>query len=1055
MIKNTADIHAVKLLDVVSQHVELKKRGSEWVGCCPFHTEKTPSFSVSPAKSIYKCFGCGAGGNSPVSFLMDLKGLTYPEALEEVAVTGRIVVEYETSKPEVQERMKAQSEQRKTLMQVMADAEALYFDRYLNQHPAGETVDFAGREYTWENRAKFRLSEAKEARFLSTEKIAPAEQMADRVTLNLIRMDERNGGHYDFFRDRFLFPIHNHTGKVVALAGRKPVTDTNHENPKYLNSPESDIFRKEEVLYGLYQSRKQITNDGFAYLVEGYTDVISMHQAGIGNVVASCGTAFTEKQADLLKRFTEHVFVLRDGDAAGLKAAVRDVELLIAKGFEVTVCLLPDGEDPDSFVRAQGKKGMEFFLSEHKENGLIWRCMREWSDKDVFAKERAFRMCGQLLAQVESPSMRETYIRELTKPGRMGSVKTQIKDQIEAAEAKLPSVADSFLSPEQQHDVVNYGIYEGGKCYFVTSDAGNTGFAVSNFTIKPIMLIIGAERSQRLIELENEYGKKIICNLPSEAMTTLGEFKKIVEGKGNFHFTGKPEHFDKVKGKVYQMSHDCYPLNTMGWNKAGFYIWGNGLSVNGEFRPVNEYGIVDHDKVQYFLPAFSKIQDSIIGDDSDDSFEFERKFAFYGDRSCITFEEWSKMMVDVHDFNGMIGVAYILASCYRDIIFGKLSFFPHINLFGPPATGKSFMARSLMAMFGREADHDPFNLLGGTPVAFKRRLAQVANALVWFDEYSNGVDLRRVEALKGAYDGAGHERGIADNSSNRTKTTKVRSALVITGQEQPTQDVALFTRCISLNFPKIVNTTERQSKAKELKDIEKTGQLTQITQFLLKFRKEVQDEFSETFERVQSRAMQTLIESDEIMPTDRIVKNYMVLISIVMVLKDRLKFGFPIDAFMTYCMNMIVEQSRNIAQEDENSVWWRIVDYLLSSGDIRHHDDVLIEEKSRVTLHVEGASRKDKSATREKNFGEATQLLFIRFNKVHQLYLERHLRTRQKKGLDLQALQYYLKQSEAYVGYCRAKKFGDNAYSCYVFRVDGLPIELPLSMMVKEESTMF
>lgn len=327
--------------------------------------------------------------------------------------------------------------------------------------------------------------------------------------------------------------------------------------------------------------------------------------------------------------------------------------------------------------------------------------------------------------------------------------------------------------------------------------------------------------------------------------------------------------------------------------------------------------------------------------------------------------------------------------------------------------------------------------------------------MVWFDEYSNGVDLRRVEALKGAYDGAGHERGIADNSSNRTKTTKVRSGLVITGQEQPTQDVALFTRCISLNFPMIPNTLDRTIKAERLKVIEKTGQLTQITQHLLKYRTHVQDHFSETFERMQSKAMMDLAESEEHMPTDRIVKNYMVMLSIVMTLKDHLKFGFPLDGFMVFCMNQIILQSRNIAQENENSVFWRIVDYLLQSNDIRHYEDILIEERKSVTVHIEGASRKDKNSVEEKQMRPPCPVLFIRFGKVHQLYLERHLRTRQKKGLDLQALQYYLKQTEAFIGYCRAKKFGDNTYSCYAFRVDELPIELPMSVMVKEGELVF
>ena len=325
----------------------------------------------------------------------------------------------------------------------------------------------------------------------------------------------------------------------------------------------------------------------------------------------------------------------------------------------------------------------------------------------------------------------------------------------------------------------------------------------------------------------------------------------------------------------------------------------------------------------------------------------------------------------------------------------------------------------------------------------------MSNAIIWFDEYSNDVDFRRVEALKGAYDGAGHERGIA-SQDNRTKTTKVKSAIVLSGQQQPTKDIALFKRVISLTCKNGRNTLEQQIRAKDLKSLEETGQLTQITQYLVQYRDLVVDKFSETFEKMRV-AFNKELEEKELFIEDRIINNHLIPVSVVFILYKELDFGFGIEDFLRDTVQNIIEQSDAIYNEDELSIFWRIIEYLHDIGlkdprqGIHHKLDILIQEQTSETFQNE-LNKKERKDTIKKTYDVQKKLMYIRFSKIHPLYQERHQRQRGKNGLDLGALQYYLRASPAYQGQKRSKKFGDKSYSCYVFDLDQLSVELPLTI---------
>lgn len=349
-------IEAARIEDVVGEFVTLKKKGVNMVGLCPFHTDKTPSFYVSPSKNICKCFACGEGGSS-VHFIMKHEQLSYYEALRYLAKRYNI----EIQEKELTEEQKNAYNERESLF-IINDYARTYFANILNQHAEGKTIGlsyFKERGFREDVIKKFQLGYSLETRDALTQDAIKSGFKKEYLVKTGLTIE---GENYlvDRFRGRVIFPVHTLSGKVVAFGGR--ILKKAENTGKYVNSPESEIYHKSDHLYGIYFAKQAITKADRCYLVEGYTDVISMHQAGLENVVASSGTALTEGQIRLIHRFTSNITVLYDGDAAGIKAALRGIDLLLEDGMNVKVVLLPEGEDPDSFARKQNAESLSIFL---------------------------------------------------------------------------------------------------------------------------------------------------------------------------------------------------------------------------------------------------------------------------------------------------------------------------------------------------------------------------------------------------------------------------------------------------------------------------------------------------------------------------------------------------------------------------------------------------------------------------------------------------------------------------------------------------------------------
>lgn len=403
---------AANIVDVISDFVTLKKKGVNYQACCPFHNEKTPSFVVSPSKGVFKCFGCGKGGNA-VTFVMEHENMTYPEALKYVAKKYGIEVNERELLPEEQRR----NDDRESMMVVSSYA-ADYFVRMLHDTPEGQNIGigyFRERGFSDATIKRFGLGYCTEVRDAFTRQALSDGYKEEFLISTGLTIKRENGGYYDRFCGRVIFPIHSISGRVIAFGARTMRTDK--KTAKYLNSPESEIYHKSDVLYGLYFAKRAITQQDCCILVEGYTDVISMHQAGIENVVASSGTSLTQGQIRMIARFSHNITIIYDGDSAGIKASLRGIDMILKEGMNVRTVLLPDGEDPDSFARSHSASQVQDFILAHEEDFISFkiRLLMEEAAGDPIKRAALISDIVQSISVIPDAITRSVYARECSR----------------------------------------------------------------------------------------------------------------------------------------------------------------------------------------------------------------------------------------------------------------------------------------------------------------------------------------------------------------------------------------------------------------------------------------------------------------------------------------------------------------------------------------------------------------------------------------------------------------------------------------------------------------
>ncbi|WP_289125353.1 DNA primase [uncultured Bacteroides sp.] len=527
-------LDAVQIVDIVSDFVTLRKRGVNYVGLCPFHDDKTPSFYVSPSKGLCKCFSCGKGGNA-VHFIMEHEQMSYPEALKYLAKKYGI----EIKERELSSEEKLMQSERESLFIVNNFARD-YFQNILKNHVDGRSIGmayFRNRGFRDDIIEKFQLGYCTESHDAMAQEAIKKGFKKEYLVKTGLCYETDDHRLRDRFWGRVIFPVHTLSGKVVAFGGRVLSSATKGVKVKYVNSPESEIYHKSNELYGIYFAKQAIVKQDRCFLVEGYTDVISMHQSGVENVVASSGTALTPGQIKLIHRFTNNITVLYDGDVAGIKASLRGIDMLLEEGMNIKVCLLPDGEDPDSFARKHNATEFQKFIQDNETDFIRFKTnlLLEDAGKDPIKRAELIGNLVQSISIIPEAIVRDVYIKECSQLLRVEDKllvsevakrrETQAEKQAEqrnretrknnaardAAQAPLPD----GVQPPYPEDMPPYPM---------DGEIPNGSAPLPPETAEYVSYIPqegkeGQEfyKYERLIlQMVVRYGEKVLCNVPDE-----------------------------------------------------------------------------------------------------------------------------------------------------------------------------------------------------------------------------------------------------------------------------------------------------------------------------------------------------------------------------------------------------------------------------------------------------------------------------------------------------------------------------------------------------------
>ncbi len=524
-----AIFQAIRIEEVVEEFVNLTKRGVNYKGLCPFHDEKTPSFTVSPTRNIYKCFGCGKGGNG-VNFLMEHEGFSYPEALRYLAKKYNIEIE-ETGVPAEYEAEKLERDSLYLINQYASE----FYQKQLFETDLGKSI---GLSYFKERGLILKTIQQFELGFAPPSGDALTQSAVDQgYNIDLLRkLGLTTDRDRDFFFNRVIIPIHNLSGKVVAFAGRQ--LSQRKKSPKYINSKESDVYHKSKVLYGLHLAKQAIRKEDFCILVEGYTDVLAMHQSGIENVVASSGTALTPDQIKLVKRYSPQITMLYDGDTAGVKAAIRGIDLVLEQDMNVQVVMLPDGEDPDSYLSTVGSASFREYLEQEAKDFILFKTnlVLEESAGDPVKKASLIKDIVTSLSCIPDPIKRAVYLRQCAgllsvdeqilvdetnkamskrvRDRRVERIREAHTDhQLEAdylarqrASSQPQSTAGAQATDEfQERDIARILVLFGHKLMGADTDA----LSVAAYLLSSIQETIPAFDNQLYAQLATEYGERL------------------------------------------------------------------------------------------------------------------------------------------------------------------------------------------------------------------------------------------------------------------------------------------------------------------------------------------------------------------------------------------------------------------------------------------------------------------------------------------------------------------------------------------------------------------
>ena len=966
------------IVQVIAQHVQLKKSGIRYVGCCPFHQEKTPSFYVFPHTGTFKCFGCGEGGDA-IHFIEKAENKTFVEAVRTLAQKANVQIEeQEESVEEKQKRM-----HREALWITNKQVADFYRKQFLDSKEAQE---YAYRRWGKDYCTMQEIGYAPKDGHAMQQLPVKAEFLKELGLLNR--------GGYDFYQNRVVIQIHDRFGHVIGFTARC----MDDQQPKYLNSSESDIFHKSYVLFGIEDAWKTAAKQDKMFLVEGAPDCMRLQSIGIHNTVAALGSAWNDSHFSTIKRVTNKVCFLPDADPPkkgethghGVQVVMEAGTQAMEYGLTVSVKEIPDTEenikqDPDSFF-----KNTNIFNATEEVDFILWMADKLFPHTTTTEEQReAIKEIAYLLSLIDDETGVSMYIGKLTKYYQGKRLWLKAVDE----ERKKREQETKTTKDKEENDLNRkYGFYVDHGCYMSITEKGSV-YEWSNFTMIPLFHIKDTTNPKRLYKIKNAMNQEEILELKQEDLIALAKFKQKIEGLGNFIWKGTEKELTKLKSYLYEKTETATEITQMGWQRAGFYAFGNGVFYDDLFIKTDDYGIVRlKDKGNYYLPSCSTIYKS-----DTKLFTFEKQFVHLN-LSSVTLKEFTDQLFKVYGDNGRVGFCFYLATLFRDVVTTTSAnhWFPILNLFGPKGSGKSELGHTLLSLF--TISYTAPNIQNSTPSALNDTVAQSANALAHIDEYKNDIDPKMIEFLKGLWDGTGRTRMNMDLDKKK-ETTAVDSGIILSGQEMPTSDIALFSRLIFLQFPRSEFSDLEKQNYKKLLEMRSLG-LTHLTLEVLKQRKHFEQAWSTAFHETQTIVANALgREKGE----DRIMNNWCVPLAALRVLQGIIP-TLTYDDMLRVTIEGIKKQNGECKTNGELGTFWYVVQYLASEGDLIEGGDFFIRFYSKFKTDIINAI-----------WQSERPVLFLQKSRIFSLY-RKEGRQANEKVLPTDALKYYLQNSKAYLG---------------------------------------
>ena len=1024
--KETIDkVNDLLVFEVISKYVELKKKASGYTCLSPFVDEKSPSFSVSPSKNIWKCFSSGKGGNGGVSFVMALKNMEWKDAVKEVADQFDILIEY-TDPDKAKSYLEV--EQRKSILNDINAFALEYFESHISAIPEehkrmNETtreqmaVGFAPKSY--DGLLKFLKQHG-----YSEKQIIDA---------SLASKNEK-GKVYDFFQNRVIFPIYNEKSKLTGFSGKTiDVPKDGQKIVKYMNSRETDAFHKSELILGFHKAKEWIRKWDFGVKVEGNYDVAACWENGLPNTGAPLGSAFTLDQVLLYKKYSKNIVLFVDNDKAGISKIEKDTMLCLENEMHVRV-YIPKEEGHDPFDCITATKGSDFrpSLESYAEDAVQYLAKIYFAKEEMSIVEQAAaeKKLSELLSLVSDVKLRNAYVKSLSKDYGVqkatieADVKVTIAEKKKAEEDKngkyrLPN----YLSTEDLEDWRRFGFYEDrklGKTGYYFPKAGDSFKQLTNFYIVPFFQIQDLKESERIIEVNNGKSKKLI-QMPNKAWSSVNIFEEILTNVGDFRWDASKEELKLIRRKLFPSFIEANQIEELGWQaEEGIYVLANGI-IDKVFKPVDENGLVEGNGKTYFLPAFSRI---FKGLGQKNPYIADRDFSY--NASTISFHDWAKKFntVYIDNGNGMISMMFMIATVFSDYVFDTMASFPILFGYGAIETGKSTNARSIFQIFyGKKAK--PLNLGSASLPAISRKIGRVINAPYWLDEYNRNNSPDKYEYWKGAYDRSGRALGNI-KSKYSSDQMDVNSTLHITGQDMPTEDDnAGFTRVLLMQFTKVsAEFTEQEKKwFGELREIEKAG-LSHLILEIVQYRSLVEDEFA-TVQFDVEQELKVKMQNETYI--GRILQNFTILLAFHRLMQGKLSIPFTYEELETLIISKIIWQSEQVRDTNALGSFWKTVEFLIEMNAAQENEDWCIIKERQITV------RENRKTTKAIVFPAETEVLYIRFQRIHPLYLEAHSKQQKEVGMPENTLKNYMKTQDYYLGSCPAVNFGGFQTSAYAF----------------------